>query len=1316
MSQKTSQNPVDQWFAVAGRGEGKSRWVESTLAMRAFDALVHLQGKPGVLVLDDLTGFAQGKKCEDWNRHIKALGDFFDVSCPVLPVHGRHAEKDKNADDLLPIIKAEIQRLRRPLAAVVDMQWEFCDGKREHDGKEKEPGFGLELIRLIKRAKPSLPIFVWSPIQDKHVLQRAMQLGASSCFDKPDDLRFNHDLPTDWQPESANLLDAGKLWFRLLEWELARYHCPPVGSSDGDFILATTPDARECRKNFLNAFELTETDLRGKSEPPVERLLRALLPDATGIEILRFFGDGQSRTERPFVVRGLTANGRWLRPVQIKLSRDWRALAREGKGYRDVFAGCLGPSVAHVLTGPYRLDDWCGMAQSFAAPEEAIRDISAKSTRTLEDWLRKQLSQPAKCVQLVDEVFDGVLDPLYQGNLAKRAKSVFKAFDRVSPAHVEIDFEALGSSVALPSDLTPGKLSRKDARSRREMAYRCWKAVEDWWNGKGDGDCRDIAGLVIESLETDETNPNESRLRLLEQTLGVKVDLKIGYGGNHVAGKAKAALAKRWASLAHSPIKLVGLPVSFRITRKRETIGNQQSNSRKYLLSGWTNGIQKLLETNGILESDERLNPNRTAWERCRHYFHPWHPIDWSEEFHIGPTHGDLNLGNILLHEKGDGLFPWLIDFDKAEDDRPVVFDLAKLEIEAYHKIAQELFWELRQIGCVGNDQDSRRLLRRFDDALNLRRISDLGHLWEEFEKNPKAVPESLKKRFEGLFAYLKQVHKRVEDLEIGGREFLIGRAVYTMCCLKFKHLYKSASHPNAPFPAKVILWKLEALLDLLDKENGIVPPIEMRPDTRSVQEKVVHEVVAAIRTARSEGGMKPLMELLSSLFSNGGSNQLKQLPDYKNDDDWTALLRLLRDKQLGGHNLWMRELLWYVRDFGLSEKPEQLAEFTKAMVRASRPTDLNPQFPSPRKYGSGQGYVDFASTGRPGNTYPSFEMLKHLADQPDKPLIKISSRGESGGTIDILEKAGIPLCRSEEAVNASLDTNGWALVETSEALGEVDKILMKLRKDCGCMKVNDFAMTSISAKKAVLGIPEFNVQVVTGYDSKFHTLLDATDISNLSIDWTNMWKKAWTEGVVAVSSFESSQLSSWRDGGDEQLIVFGQRLLAAKIWSDLTDGQRRALQGRLPSVFCRQMSDLNKALNCIKEAATATAQAKGTAPGSCAQDDLILNLSRVVSPRYLKGVQCKELKCLADTEGFRDTAALLFRFQCEDILPEVHVPRFDGLYSEIAKSGHPMASILFGKNWLVVLRPRSDLPPDLQAWCWRVLRDGFGNASESTP
>jgi hypothetical protein len=1312
----------DIWEILAGEADDHTRIVCPVEGARALEALLELEAKPALLVLDDLSG----QNNAEWSAKLKTLESLFNIESPALPVHKRHAQDQEScgprggshSDELLPILRFELQRLRRPLAALVDMQWVYCDANSADAkaGGQKEfkaRWFGLELIRLLKRAKPSLPLFVWSPISDRQILQRAMQLGAASCFDKDPDLHYEHDL-TGVVPDKRNFLTVGSLWFRILEWEATRYQCPPVGTDQGDFIIATTPSAVEAKERFLKSFHLTGSDLLKKPEPEVEQLLRSLVPEAVEVEILRFFGEGQSRAERPFVVRGRTSGGRWLRPVQIKLSRDWRALAKEGKGYRDVFASRLGPTVAHLLNGPFRKGEWCGMSQSFAAPEEAIRDIVSKSTRSVDDWLRKYLSDAAKCRLLVDEIFEGVLDPLYKENLSKTACSVFRAFDRVSPAHLEVGFISRdNSSGSEEVDFSPRSLSRKDEKSRREEAGRRWKKVETLRQSQK---CVIIRGLEIESLEIDAANPPDSRLRLLDPTLGVKVDIKAD----------STTVARRWKSLAESPIKLVGMPVTFRLdppTKSEENGNEEKKASAPNLLSGWTTSVDKLLRGSGILEvtaskgqagdqpdstqqEDDggkvakpegvkfEKQPNWKAWERCANFFHPCHPIDWSEEFHIGPTHGDLNLGNILLHEKGDRLFPWLIDFDKAEDARPVVFDLAKLEIEAYHKIGQELFWELRQLGCVKSDKDARDTVHRFEAALARRGVADVRHLWARYTLRSTNVPESLQLRFDGFFAYLKQVHKRVDDLGISSGEFLLGRAVYTMCCLKFKHLYNASTHPNAPFPAKVLLWKLEALLDALDAGNGIIAR-DSAHDRGDAREEAVFAAVDAVRQARKTPDNQGLMELLSSVLNETEFKNLKALPDYAHDKGWTLLLRLVRDKQLRGKNRWLRELLWYARDNGLSKKAEELGEFIKAMVMASRPSDPDSQKIEPREISSGQFFKDYASTGRLGNTYPSFEMFKHLAQPDARPLIKISSRGESGGTIDVLEQAGIPVCHSEAEVNRSLDQLGWAVAEGSAHLCEVDKILMKLRKECGCMKVDDLTITSISAKKVVLGIRDFDVQIVTGYDSKFHSLLVESVISVISKQWIAVWKEVFSSGKLKTKSFDSSQLGSWKSKNEKFPIVFGKTILAAKVWQMLKPKQQTELSKRLPPLFIRRMKEIREVIEEIQKAASRPVQP-------------LMDLPRVEQPSWLKKFRCWEFDGLRDDPDFESLVVLVLQFVDSEALNLTNISFWDGLFSEITKSGHPMAGILFGDKWVAILAPRADFPSSLQPLVWRILRDGF--------
>lgn len=1325
--QEKERHFVSEWTLWTGEDGEQARLNRPEDMARTAEALIELHGKPGVLVFDDLAGFTSGSASnhQNWSEHLKLMDQFFTISRPVLPVHKRHVN---SFDGLLPLVAAEIERLPLPLAAVVDMQWRFTDAVE----KDKARWFGLELIRLIKKAKPSLPVFVWSQIEDRQILQRAMQLGAASSFSKAASLSFMHDHGP--SHNEADELTTGRLWLRLLEWERTRYQCPPVGSGEGDFILAETPETRECRKKFIKTFKLTESALLQNPEPDVVRLLRALVPNATGVEILRFFGEGQGGAERPFVVRGRTASGRWLRPVQVKMGKDWRALAREGKGYRDVFAGCLGPSVAHVLSGPYRLGDWCGMSQSFAAPEEAIRDISSKSTRSLDDWLRKKLPHPDQCRQLVREIFDGVLDPLYKGNLTKKRECVLKAFDRVSPAHLEQVFKHAplknDKNEGLVIDLTPTNLSRKDARACQELAYRQWKKAEKCWKDAGGEPCV-IKGLVIESLEINEI-PSKHRLRLLDPTLGVKVDL---YAGND-------EVAFRWESLSASPIKLVGLPVTFELDKRA-------TNDHRYcLLGGWVPAIEKLLREYGILEppaqEDAPLakpavkpsNPNPKAWEKISRFFHPGHPVDWTEEFHVGPTHGDLNLGNILLHGKGESQFPWLIDFDKAANDRPVVFDVAKLEIEAYHKIVQELFWELRQIECLKDDAKTWDLLRQFEAALGKKSISDVEYLWVPFEKDGKGVPDSLKQRFAGLFSYFQEIHKRVEDLGIGRREFLLGRAVYALCCLKFKHLYNAGRHPNAPFPAKIILWKLEALLEALDAENGIVES----PDA-SAQQQAIFCVIQALRDAGANGKRLPLDRVLSTVFKSAPFKTLRQLSAHKRTEGWELLFCLLRDKQVPGNNRWIREILWYARDHGVATKPEDLAKFTSAMVRASRDSGSAIVFRD--------GFVDYASTGRLGNVFPTRKMFEHLADKKQQ-LVKISSRGDSGGTIDILEEAGILICKSAEAVKTELAQREWAVVETSEQLCEVDKILMKLRKDAHCMKVSDLAMASISAKKAALGIPSFDVQVVSGYDSKFHEFLETMGdterdkaekavIKKLTSRWQGMWqallpllastklkKKAGTVPTWTASPLNSDSLGSWfAEIGDKDLcIVFGSKLLAAHVWRILEDGQQARLRQRLPIKFAKDVTKLSKVLEALEQECSViekrpenkkqrendASKKEGTAADQAQMpyfDKIILDLCKIETPRCLKGVVCGTTRALAQEKMMRDLAVIVFKFN-EEMAPLVSVPFFDGLYSQLAESKHPMASVVFGKTWLAVIRPEAELPSDLQAWCWWILREGF--------
>ena len=709
--------------------------------------------------------------------------------------------------------------------------------------------------------------------------------------------------------------------------------------------------------------------------------------------------------------------------------------------------------------------------------------------------------------------------------------------------------------------------------------------------------------------------------------------------------------------------------------------------------------------------------------DRVTSYFYPIHPLDWSEEFHVGPTHGDLNLGNILLHQKGDSYFPWLIDFDKAEVNRPVVFDLAKLEIEAYHKIGQELYWELAELGCLGNatkDRDGRlrALLRDFENCLEREGIETVVHLWERFEQ-AEFVPESLRLRFEGFFAYLRQVHRRVFDLGITRREFLIGRTVYCLCCIKFKHLYESKSHPNAPFPAKLLAWKLEALLDALDAMNGIPTTAE---DKKSPSGHIV-EAIKTLRKARCEVTSDSVVAVLS--------------PEK---DAWTHLFRALREKAIPGEGRWFREILWHARDYGIANTSNELATFTCAIALASTKDG---------KTGSlarfdyiAPNLKDYASTGRVGNVYPTMEMFRVLAET-DEHLVKMSSRGESGGTIDILDQAGVPLCKSASAVEVELKARGWALASACKDICEVDKILMDLRKKTNCMKVADLVIASISAKKLALDIQSFDVEVATGYDAKIldepgyldgRWLKDGTKPSDLAAWWSEVWEMAskkseGTPGVgsVTCSEFHTDQLQSWFDetvgdtnGGKPDIVVFGSALLAANIWRQNRSWHPK-LGLRMPAKFCKKMdkyADLLKKIRQEAERKWATEDERSDESEKLGKKETnprrpIFRLDDIDHPLQLQKVICWAVDDLdTDCEEMKDVRVIFYQFPEAaeaEVMKKVQIPFFDALYSDVSKQGgSELTAFVFSQNWLALLLPKSVACNNEFGSCWKVLREGF--------
>src|SRR5207244_2102196 len=164
----------------------------------------------------------------------------FNVSVPPLPVQSRHFS---HPDQLYPFLKFELSRLARPIAAIVDMQWFHADVR--NDGpRTPSLQFGLHLVRQIRSIKPNLPVFVWSNVRDKRVLQSALQQGATYYFNKPVSLAHGHG---DTQRVEDNQLQPGKLYFHAWEAEQGRYLPPARLGAPPEFITASSRDSNELR-------------------------------------------------------------------------------------------------------------------------------------------------------------------------------------------------------------------------------------------------------------------------------------------------------------------------------------------------------------------------------------------------------------------------------------------------------------------------------------------------------------------------------------------------------------------------------------------------------------------------------------------------------------------------------------------------------------------------------------------------------------------------------------------------------------------------------------------------------------------------------------------------------------------------------------------------------------------------------------------------------------------------------------------------------------------------------------------------------------
>lgn len=185
-------------------------------------------------------------------------------------------------------------------------------------------------------------------------------------------------------------------------------------------------------------------------------------------------------------------------------------------------------------------------------------------------------------------------------------------------------------------------------------------------------------------------------------------------------------------------------------------------------------------------------------------------------------------------------------------------------------------------------------------------------------------------------------------------------------------------------------------------------------------------------------------------------------------------------------------EVLSYLLDASSSE--EIPLEVLVCAAAEGAPVDLKDTWADPAL--SSVRVRDLASTGGVANITPLVAYL-WLAAQAAKQrnsgtasgvqdvVLKISSRGAGGGTVDTLEAAGAPFAASAMTIAAALRRTG-AVLCSNEGWIPADRHLMAARKKHNLMISPRLVYASILGKKVAMGVTHAAIDVKLGGDTKW--------------------------------------------------------------------------------------------------------------------------------------------------------------------------------------------------------------------------------------
>lgn len=1016
--------------------------------------------KPIVYIFDDYTPFVKPDGSfiyseKDNNRFVKIfskdekipvyddilknfIADILSLSIDYSPIFPPIWIKNDRANILKQIIDnlplEEIENNRFKIAAfIVDLEWlpnlsiinEPSEGKsvimNQSDNNWLE--MGHKAISYLIRRFPEIPCYVYSGDTKKERLLESMSYGARWIFLK---LISHH----------GETINGNKIKERISRANLQEHLKNFIPVEYGSFSGLPFPEQLIFDNNSLPWKQLVKnleislpigSCVNGLQ---LQNIISRLFPAAKEVRPVKVMNNGKSKAQATFFVSTSTEDE--FKATQFIKVGNWFEILKEYLAYKNIISLRLNAYATSVIDKPVMVDDtregkFTGMPHGGLLYEIAGIPEGYEKLKSFGELITEYIHKPKGgdyLVRCLSQTFSHVLIPLYRKNddvivSDTDNRPLWKWMPAVLPPlftgrivdkkNLETDLMSLGSHELQGfKNNTSWILTSNDLRSvfnsiKNEDLYLL------------------LENFILLEVDWEENQSGMGEMTIQHPDLGFRVRLtrEGQYFSNHF----------------NEPWIRLGFPVTVDAELDKDNKEKKKyeiSIIKSYLsVSEITdNKNDNVLIINSIL--DKLIN------ETGCNFINPFDiffsdnklPFYYCINAHKGVIHGDLNPNNILFSDKEK--IGWLIDFEHAEKDGMIAFDLAKLETEI---INHYLIPELVKFATSLDNDTTVSVKKCLIFALQSIDCLDTAHFTTITGSNKSDIDSDLYIPVVNLLQIIIEIRKFVFNaLELTNEEYKWALSTYSFIALKFTY------------------------------QESLAP-------------------------------------LLSFLISGYYLNSL--IPEYAVENIVKRLTYGEKTKTIANEIDQM--LIQYTRN----DSKEKLKKLTEDMSRPSADQSYVDWGDSPPER------WDLASTGCVANMTPIFGYLwlmvkaeKSKDEGGNYKIVvpKISSRGGSCGTVDILESGGLSFPSNPETIVDQCRQNGGVLCKQDAKLTPVDKAFMKRRKATNLMKNFKLTYASIISKKIAMGIDNVIIDVKVGKDTK---IFPSGKTENVSFDaFTNTEEK----------------------------------------------------------------------------------------------------------------------------------------------------------------------------------------------------------------